>query len=80
MQGDLFGYVLDLTGGVTAPLTGFIVPALAYLQVTKGVVERDDIQRKSIGAYRTGCKALVVFGCVVMVMVPIAVVIDIRRK
>lgn len=79
-QGDLFGYVLDLTGGITASLTGFVLPALTYLQVTKGMVDRDDLEGKSIAAYRTGCKALIVFASVVMIVVPIAVVLDISRK
>ncbi|CAM9281738.1 unnamed protein product, partial [Hapterophycus canaliculatus] len=34
-EGDLFGYILDLTGGVTASLTSFVLPALAYLSATR---------------------------------------------
>lgn len=34
-KGDLFGYILDLTGGVSASIAAFIVPALAYLEATK---------------------------------------------
>lgn len=79
-QGDLFGYVLDLSGGITGSITGFILPALTYLQVTKGMADQGDIEGRNIGAYRTGCKFLFVFGSIVVVMVPIAVVLDIRRK
>lgn len=79
-QGDIFGYILDLTGGVTASLTGFIIPALAYLQATKGMVDRHDVDGKNVAAYRTGCKVLAVFGMIVMFMVPSAVVLNIMRK
>lgn len=34
MQGDLFGYILDITGGVAASVTSFIIPGLIYLGVT----------------------------------------------
>ncbi|CAM9980323.1 unnamed protein product, partial [Scytosiphon promiscuus] len=33
-QGDLFGYILDITGGVAASVTSFIIPGLIYLSVT----------------------------------------------
>ncbi|CAM9873496.1 unnamed protein product, partial [Pylaiella littoralis] len=33
-QGDLFGYILDITGGVGASVTSFIIPGLIYLSVT----------------------------------------------
>eukprot|EP00903_Cladosiphon_okamuranus_P006099 g6009.t1 len=33
-QGDLFGYILDVTGGVSASVTSFILPGLIYLAVT----------------------------------------------
>eukprot|EP00752_Nemacystus_decipiens_P007560 g6753.t1 len=33
-QGDLFGYILDVTGGVSASVTSFILPGLIYLGVT----------------------------------------------
>ena len=79
MQGDMFGYILDLAGGITASLTGLVLPALAYLQVTKAIVELDDTEGKTIVAFRTGSKALLAFGCVIVVIVPIAVVLDIRR-
>ena len=79
-QGDLFGYILDLTGGITSSLTGFVVPALAYLQATKGMVERKDVDGKNIAAHRTGCKVLAVFGCAIMVMVPTAVVLKAMGK
>ena len=80
IQGDLFGYVLDVTGGITVSLAGFILPALLYLQATKGFADWDDIKGNNIAAFRTGCKALFVFGCAVMVIVPIAVTLNIKRE
>ncbi|CAN0320450.1 unnamed protein product, partial [Discosporangium mesarthrocarpum] len=64
--GDLFGYILDLTGGVTASLTSFIFPALVYIYATE---ER--------GRQYHNCLALGAFGVVVMVLVPVGVVLSI---
>lgn len=71
-QGDLFGYILDLTGGVTASLMSFVFPALAYLRATDGVL----VYGCSDGhtqAYRRAARVLIVFGGVVMALVPVAV-------
>lgn len=81
-QGDLFGYILDLTGGVTASLTSFVLPALAYLSATGGKASTvpfvlNGRPTDEIAAYRKGSWALLVFGCAVMVLVPSGVVFSI---
>lgn len=71
VQGDLFGYILDLTGGITASLTGFILPSLTYLAATKGLTP----YKEEVVIYRRACFMLAVFGATVMVLVPTAVVL-----
>lgn len=44
------------------------------------MVDREDIDGKNIAVYRTGCKVLGVFGCVIMVMVPTAVALNAMGK
>lgn len=74
-QGELFGYILDLTGGVTGSVTCFVFPALAYLRATDGLIV-DESSDKQTRAYRIASRALVVFGGVVMLLVPVAVALS----
>lgn len=80
MQGDLFGYILDITGGISGSVTSFILPGLCYLGATRD----ESITSRGYGHgrsryryYRAGCQALVCFGIVVMIVVPIGVVMQI---
>lgn len=69
---------MDITGGVAGSVTSFILPALIYLGATSddGYVFEDPSGGRSRNAgYRRACKALVAFGVVVMIAVPIGVVI-----
>lgn len=63
---------MDLNGGITTSLTSFVIPALAYLEATKGM----ESYSKEVLAYRRGCQVLAVFGVAVMVLVPTAVVVS----
>lgn len=74
-QGELFGYILDLTGGVTGSVTCFIFPALAYLRATDGMTIHESSDEQT-ATYRSASKALVVFGGVVMLLVPVAVALS----
>ncbi|CAM9909644.1 unnamed protein product [Ectocarpus fasciculatus] len=62
-DGDIFGYIMDLTGGVGTSLTSFVLPSLIYLNVP----------REGKGQYHTACTLLYWFGGALMVLVPIAV-------
>jgi len=76
-QGDLFGYVLDISGGVTGSLANFILPGMAYLAVTKDApLTSGALGESNVRAYRIGCRVLIVFGFSVMVSVPVAVVLS----
>lgn len=71
--------MLDLLGGISMPLLGLVFPSLAYLQATKGWVHLDVVDGKSMAVYRTACKCLAGFGCLLLVVVPAAVVVSIMR-
>ncbi|CAM9582688.1 unnamed protein product, partial [Ectocarpus sp. 13 AM-2016] len=62
-DGDIFGNILDLTGGVAASLTNFVIPALIYLNAP----------REGKGQYHTACMLLYWLGGAFMVIVPVAV-------
>ncbi|CAM9387943.1 unnamed protein product [Ascophyllum nodosum] len=73
-QGDLFGYILDLTGGVTGSVLSFVLPGMAYLAATKDVALTGGAgEGSSVRAYRIGCRVLIVFGLAMIVLVPAAV-------
>lgn len=60
--------MLDLTGGITASLTSFVIPALAYLKATKHAKGPN-----TAPMYRVACQTLAGFGFTVMIVVPGAV-------
>lgn len=79
-QGALFGYILDLTGGITGSATSFILPGLVYLGATKEeafTTRGYGPGRSRYTYYRMGCQALVCFGVAVMIIVPTGVFLDI---
>lgn len=67
-QGDLFGYILDLTGGITGSLTSFVIPAITFLKATEG-----NNSSKDIYAYRRWAYFLCIFGSALIFLVPTAV-------
>eukprot|EP00903_Cladosiphon_okamuranus_P010528 g9958.t1 len=75
-QGELFGYIVDLSGGVTGSITCFVFPALAYLRATDGVTVQKSDYDKHRRAYRHASRVLIVFGVMVMLLVPVAVALS----
>lgn len=77
-QDDVFGYILDITGGVAGSATSFILPGLIYLGATSddGHLFSEDGGSLRYNGYRWVCKCLVAFGAIVMVVVPIGVILD----
>ena len=78
-QGDLFGYIVDIMGGITTSATSFVLPGLIYLGATsdEGPMFAGDGGGRPRHVYRRACKVLVVFGVLVMIVVPIGVAADI---
>lgn len=75
----MFGYILDLTGGISASLTSFVLPALTYLEATKGMAGSNG-NDKEIAVFRRGCFVLAWFGAAIMMLVPTAVVMTALGK
>lgn len=68
----MFGYIVDLTGGLTGSMVSFILPALVYLGATAGFPRYER-------GFRWQSRALIGFGVVVMIVVPIGVIMDIVK-
>lgn len=64
-QGEAFGYILDLTGGVTGSLTSFVLPAFIYLKGS----EQQSRSREGRWGYRLASKILLVFGAALILVV-----------
>lgn len=76
-KGDLFGYILDLTGGISASLVNLVLPALVYLQATRGINTNSN---RSVLSYRRGSYALVIFGVGIIFGVPVSVILSFLGK
>lgn len=71
MQGDLFGHIADLTGGLSSSMVGLVLPGLIYLEATRGI---DGMPK--VAWYRRGCYALVILGTLTAIAVPTSVVLS----
>lgn len=71
-QGDLFGYVADLTGGISSSMVGMVLPGLIYLEATRGIRKSS-----SVAWYRRGCYVLIALGVVTVFAVPTGVVLSV---
>lgn len=68
-QGEAFGYILDFTGGVTASLTSFVLPAFIYLKGSEQQPPGEEGRR----GYRLASKILLVFGAALILVVLISI-------
>jgi len=66
-EGDAFGYILDITGGVCGSLLGFVLPGAIYLKLNSKA--KDEVPPSN---YSWLAKGLLAWGIFVMIMVPIA--------
>mmetsp|Transcript_28078 Transcript_28078/g.36793 ORF Transcript_28078/g.36793 Transcript_28078/m.36793 type:complete len:514 (-) Transcript_28078:164-1705(-) len=65
-EGDAFGHILDITGGVGNSILGFVLPGAIYMKLTPD---------KDHKRYRQA-KYLMIWGIIVMIMVTVATIIE----
>mmetsp|Transcript_8040 Transcript_8040/g.11215 ORF Transcript_8040/g.11215 Transcript_8040/m.11215 type:complete len:463 (+) Transcript_8040:78-1466(+) len=69
-EGDAFGYILDFTGGLTAPILSFICPGAFYLKL----MPRKDAPNWDLAF------ALLIFGFITIVLAPAATIYSIVEE
>lgn len=71
VQSELFGDVVDLTGGIASSMVGMVLPGLIYLEATRGIHNRSGVMW-----YRRGCYVLVTLGILTVITVPTGVLLN----